>query len=79
MIKNTTVDGDWQIYDNQRVSGTQSYALWADLEDTESTVGQQGIIFDSDGFSAGTGADGNVTASSSINKNGSTYIYLAIA
>ena len=79
MIKNTTVDGDWQIYDNQRVSGTQSYALWADLEDAESTVGQQGIIFDSDGFSAGTGADGNVTASSSINKNGSTYIYLAIA
>ncbi len=78
IIKNTTVDGDWQIYDNQRVSGTQSYALYADLEDAESTAGQQGIIFDSDGFSAGTGADGNVTASSSINKNGSTYIYLAI-
>jgi len=79
IIKNTTVDGDWQIYDNQRVSGTQSYALYADLDDAESTAGQQGIIFDSDGFSAGTGADGNVTASSSINKNGSTYIYLAIA
>jgi len=79
IIKNTTVGGDWQLYDNQRVSGTQSYALYADLADAEGTTGQQGILFDSDGFSAGTGADGNSTASSSINKNGSTYIYLAIA
>ena len=79
MIKGTDVTSNWMIYDNQRVSGTQKYRLAANIEDAEDQVGYQGIIFDSDGFSAGTGADGNVTGSDGLNKNGSTYIYLAIA
>ena len=79
MIKGTDVTSNWIMYDNQRVSGTQSYALYADLSDAENTIGYQGIKFDSDGFSAAAGADGNVTASSGLNENGKTYIYLAIA
>jgi len=79
MIKGTDVTSNWMMYDNQRVSGTQSYALYADESAAESTSGFQGIIFDSDGFSAGAGADGNVTGSSGLNENGKTYIYLAIA
>ena len=79
MIKGTDVTSNWMMYDNQRVSGTQSYALYADEPAAESTSGFQGIIFDSDGFSAGAGADGNVTGSSGLNENGKTYIYLAIA
>jgi hypothetical protein len=79
MIKGTDVTSNWMIYDNQRVSGTQSYRLAANLAAAEDTSGYQGIILDSNGFSAGTGADGNVTGSDGLNKNGSTYIYLAIA
>jgi hypothetical protein len=78
MIKGITIAGDWQLYDNRRVSGTQSYALWADLDDAESTSGFQGIIFDNDGFSAGVGADGNTTSSSSLNIQNNTYLYMAI-
>ena len=79
MIKGTDVDSNWQMYDNKRVSGTQNYALYADSSDVESTSGYQGIKFDSNGFSAAAGADGNVTGSTSLNQNGKTYIYLAIA
>jgi len=79
MIKGISLTSDWQMYDNKRVSGTQSYALYADLSDAEVTSGYQGIGFDSDGFSAIVGADGNTTASGGLNKNGETYIYMAFA
>ncbi len=79
MIKGTDIDSNWMLYDNQRVSGTQSFRLAANISDAEDQVGYQGIIFDSDGFSAGAGADGNVTGSDGLNKNGKTYIFLAIA
>ncbi len=79
MIKGTDVDSNWMLYDNQRVSGTQSFRLAANISAAEDQVGYQGIIIDSDGFSAGAGADGNVTGSDGLNKNGKTYIYLAIA
>jgi hypothetical protein len=78
MIKGTDVASNWMLYDNQRGSGTQKYRLAANIADAEDQVGYQGIIFDSDGFSAGAGADGNVTGSDGLNKNGSTYIYLAV-
>ena len=70
------------MYDSSRgaTSGTQQrYALYADNSDLENTSGYQGIGFDSDGFSAIVGADGNTTGSAGINENGGTYIYLAIA
>ena len=79
MIKGINLTSNWQMYDNKRVSGTQSYALYADLSDAEVTTGYQGIGFDSDGFSAIVGADGNTTASSSLNQSGETYIYMAFA
>jgi hypothetical protein len=79
MIKGINLTSNWQMYDNKRVSGTQSYALYADLSDAEVTTGYQGIGFDSDGFSAIVGADGNTTASSSLNQQNETYIYMAIA
>ena len=48
-----------------------------DSADVESTSGYQGIIFDSDGFSAGVGADGNTTASAGLNQQGGQYLYMA--
>ena len=78
MIKRHDGAAFWQMYDNKRVSGTQSYALNPNSADAESTSGYQGIIFDSDGFSAGAGADGNVTGTDAVNLNGASYIYLAI-
>jgi len=79
LIKGTDLVSYWQLYDNQRVSGTQSFAIYPNASDAESESGYQGIIFDSDGFSAGAGADGNTTSSSSLNQNGRTYIYMAFA
>ena len=81
------IDGsasDWQLYDNKRGATTsaskwQAYALYANEAIAESTSGYQGILFDDDGFSAGVGDDGNTTASGSLNKNGTTYLYIAIA
>ena len=79
MIKSYSAGSDnWFLFDNKRVSGTQSYAIYPNLADTQRTTGHQGIIFDSDGFSAGAGADGNMTASDGLNKNGRSYIYWAI-
>ena len=79
LIKGTNVNSNWMLYDNKRVSGTQSYRLSPNISDEEDSIGYQGIIFDSDGFSAGVGADGYTTGSSGLNENGKTYIYLAIA
>ena len=79
IIKRINNTGNWYIFDNIRVSGTQSYALYPDTNDAESTSGFQGIILNSDGFSAGAGADGNVTGSSGLNENGGLYLYYASA
>ena len=80
MIKSYSAGNDnWFIFDNKRVSGTQSYAIYPNLTDAERTTGYQGIIFDSDGFSAGAGADGNITGSDGLNLNGRSYIYMAFA
>lgn len=82
MIKRTNGVGNWQMYDSSRgaTSGTQQrYALYADNSDQENTSGYQGIGFDSDGFSAIVGADGNTTGSGGLNENGGQYLYLAIA
>ena len=85
MIKG--VDGavcDWQLYDNRRGTYTvankwQAYPVYANGTWVESTSGYQGILFDDDGFSAGVGADGNTTASGSLNTSGKTYLYMAFA
>ena len=85
MIKG--VDGavcDWQLYDNKRGTYTvankwQAYAVYANGTWVQSTSGYQGILFDNDGFSAGVGADGNTTASGSLNTSGKTYLYMAFA
>ena len=78
IIKRINDVGNWFIFDNKRVSGTQSYALYINSTSAEVSTGYQGIILDADGFSAGAGADGNVTGSQGLNENGGTYIYLAI-
>ena len=78
MIKRINDVGNWIIFDNKRVSGTQSYALYANSTSAQVLTGYQGIILDSDGFSAGAGADGNITGSGGLNENGGKYIYLAI-
>ena len=82
MIKRTNGVGNWQMYDSSRgaTSGTQQrYALYADNSDQENTSGYQGIGFDSNGFSAIVGADGNTTSGGGLNENGGQYLYLAIA
>ena len=78
IIKRINNAGNWFIFDNKRVSGTQSYALYLNSASAEVSTGYQGIILDADGFSAGAGADGNITGSGGLNENGGTYIYLAI-
>lgn len=78
IIKRINNAGNWFIFDNKRVSGTQSYALYLNSSSAEVSTGYQGIILDADGFSAGAGADGNITGSGGLNQNGGTYIYLAI-
>jgi len=79
IIKRLNGTGNWYIFDNIRVSGTQSYALYPDTNDAEATSGFQGIILNADGFSAGAGADGNVTGSDGLNLNGGLYLYYASA
>jgi hypothetical protein len=82
MIKRINGAGNWQMYDSSRgaTSGTQQrYALYADNSDIQNTSGYQGIGFDSDGFSAIVGADGNTTGGGGLNENGGQYLYLAIA
>ena len=82
MIKRINGAGNWQMYDSSRgaTSGTQQrYALYADNSDQENTSGYQGIGFDSNGFSAIVGADGNTTSGGGLNENGGQYLYLAIA
>ena len=81
IIKRTNGTANWQMYDSSRgaTSGTQQrYALYPDSTSSEDTSGYQGIGFDSDGFSAIVGADGNTTGGGGLNENGGTYIYLAI-
>mgnify|MGYP003313272202 CR=1 FL=1 len=78
IIKRINDVGNWFIFDNKRVSGTQSYALYINSTSAEVSTGYQGIILDADGFSAGAGADGNVTGSQGLNENGGTYIYLSL-
>ena len=81
IIKRTNGTANWQMYDSSRgaTSGTQQrYALYPDSASSEDTSGYQGIGFDSDGFSAIVGADGNTTGGGGLNENGGTYIYLAI-
>ena len=82
MIKRTNDVGNWQMYDSSRgaTSGTQQrYALYADNSDIQNTTDYQSIGFDSDGFSAIVGANGNTTGSGGLNENNGEYLYLAIA
>ena len=82
MIKRTNGVGNWQMYDSSRgaTSGTQQrYALYADNSDIQNTTDYQSIGFDSDGFSAIVGANGNTTGSGGLNENNGEYLYLAIA
>lgn len=82
MIKGISIDSNWSVYDSTRgaTSGTkQRYRLAWNSNAAEVTSGFQGIGFDSDGFSAIVGADGNTTGSGGLNKNGETYLYYAIA
>jgi len=78
-IKRTNGGGNWQIYDSLRGSGTQRYALYWDVDDPESTSGYQGIKFDSNGFSAAQGVDGNITGSAGLNEQNGQYLYFATA
>ena len=76
-IKRINNTGNWYIFDNIRVSGTQSY-IFILIQMIQNRPQFPGIIL-IDGFSAGAGADGNVTGSSGLNENGGLYLYYASA
>jgi len=79
MIKGKNEDSNFSMYDFTRKSGTQHYRLAANSNAAQSTSGYQGIGFDSNGFSAIVGADGNTTGSGGLNKQNGVYLYWAIA
>ena len=79
MIKGKNEDSNFSVYDSTRGSGSQRYRLAFNTSAAEVTTGYQGIGFDSNGFSAIVGADGNTTASGGLNKQNGVYLYWAIA
>ena len=71
MVKNTTGNGDWLIYDNVRdTSNPRTYTLKANIYDAEVTTGMD-VDFTATGFQI-------KATDSNINTNAATYIYLAI-
>jgi len=75
MIKNTSTSASWVIFDSIRSGTTNPIndVLEADTSDAEAAVGTAHIDIVDNGFQV------NNTTSFSINNNGDTYIYLAIA
>ena len=75
MIKNTSNSASWVIFDSIRSGTTNPIndVLEADTSDAEAAVGTAHIDIVDNGFQV------NNTTSFSINNNGDTYIYLAIA
>ncbi len=69
MIKGTSINGNWTIFDNQRSNET----LWANLNNSYGSVSTtNNFSFNSDGFTSLGGG-------SSTNSNNHNYIYMAFA
>ena len=73
MCKKTSSTGNWRIMDSTRQSSNpKSRAVWANLNNAESTSGTNLVDFNSDNFKlVGGGGD--------VNASGQTYMYLAFA
>ena len=75
MFKNTSASGNWVIHDNRRTPDndfTTASALFADLNNAESTDATFRGDFFSNGFTVASG-------SNSYNNSGNTYVYMAFA
>jgi len=73
MCKKTSSTGNWRIMDSTRQSSNpKSRAVWANLNNAESTSGTNLVDFNSDNFKlVGGGGD--------VNASGQTYMYVAFA
>ena len=71
MIKRTDSSGDWYIYDNQRVSGSNEMDLFANTSDTDQFGHNNILESPSNGFTIDS-------ADAGLNASGGEYIYMAI-
>ena len=76
MIKCSSNDSDWTIYDTERDSGVLKTYLEPNNADAESNVGSDGV---NDGINANASGFNIFGDFANINNNGYTYIYAAFA